>query len=127
MVTVKDFVVRQTKDGREFISLILQGGLSLVQSKQTGNFYATVKQCSVPSTFDEFTAKSMIGERVPGSVVKKPCETYEWVNKTTGEIISLDYPWAYVPEGSSLEEAIFEGEPEVVEHKAKTFNPVFSL
>jgi len=107
MVTVKDFVIRQTKDGREFIALILMGGLSLVQSKQTGNFYATVKQCSVPSTFDEFTAKSMIGERVPGSVVKKPCETYEWVNKTTGEIISLDYHWAYVPEGSSLEEAIF--------------------
>jgi hypothetical protein len=38
MVTVKDFAIRQTKDGREFIPLILQGGLSLVQSKNTGNF-----------------------------------------------------------------------------------------
>jgi hypothetical protein len=113
MVTVKDFVIRKTKDGREFIALILQGGLCLVPSKQTGNFYATVKQCSVPSTFDEFTAKSMIGERVPGSVQKKQCEPYEWTNKTTGEIISLDYRWAYVPEGSTIEDAIFEGKPEV--------------
>ena len=127
MVTVKDFVIRQTKDGREFIALILQGGLSLVQSKITGNFYATVKQCSIPSTFDENTAKQMIGERVPGSVVKKPCESYEFVSKTTGEIVQLDYRWVYVPEGSSLEEAIYEGEPELVEHKSQTHNPVFSF
>jgi hypothetical protein len=113
MVTVKDFAIRQTKDGREFVALVLQGGLSLVQSKITGNFYATVKQCSIPSTFDENTAKSMIGERVPGSVQKKQCETYEWTNKTTGEIISLDYRWAYVPEGATIEDAIFEGKPEV--------------
>ena len=117
MVTVKDFALRKCSDGREFYALILQGGLSLVQSRQTGNYYATVKQCSIPSTFDEATAKMMIGERVPGSVQKKSCEPYEWINKTTGEIIRLDYRWAYVPEGSTLEEAIFEGEPEVVEHK----------
>jgi len=117
MVTVKDFVIRQTKDGREFIALILQGGLSLVQSKITGNFYATVKQCSIPSTFDETTAKAMIGEKVPGSVVKKQCKPYEFTSKTTGEILKLDYRWVYVPEGSTPEEAIFEGEPEVVEQK----------
>ena len=113
MVTVKDFAVRKCIDGREFIALILQGGLSLVQSRQTGNYYATVKQCSIPSTFDEATAKMMIGERVPGSVQKKQCEPYEWINKTTGEIISLDYRWAYVPEGTTIEDAIFEGKPEV--------------
>ena len=39
MVTVVDFAKRITSDGREFYVLILQGGLSLVQSKQTGNFY----------------------------------------------------------------------------------------
>jgi hypothetical protein len=65
MVTVVNYAIRQAKDGREFIALILQGGLSLVQSRQTNNWYATIKQTSVPSTFDEATAKSMIGERVP--------------------------------------------------------------
>lgn len=113
MVTVKDYAIRTTKDGRNFVALILQGGLSLVQSKQTGNFYATVKQCSIPSTFDEATAKLMIGERVPGSVQKMSCETYEWTNRETGEIIELSHRWVYVPEGATIEEAIFEGEPQV--------------
>ena len=114
MVTVKQYAVRQTKDGREFIALILQGGLSLVQSKNTGNFYATVKQCSIPSTFDEATAKSFIGERIPGTVQKKECDAFQWVNKETGEVIELAHRWVYVPEGATLEEALFEGEPEVV-------------
>ena len=125
MVKVVSYASRKASDGREFYVLILQGGLSLVQSRQTGSYYATVKQCSIPSTFDEATAKQMIGERVPGSVVKKPCDPYEFVSKTTGEIVQLDYRWVYVPEGSSLEEAIYEGEPVVVEHKNQTLNLAF--
>ena len=117
MVTVVNYASRKASDGREFYVLILQGGLSLVQSRQSENYYATVKQCSISSTFDEATAKAFVGERVPGFVQKKQCDPYEWINKTTGEIIRLDYRRAYVPEGSTLEEAIFEGEPEVVEHK----------
>ena len=117
MVTVSNYALRKTSEGREFYVLILQGGLSLVQSRQSGNYYATVKQCSIPSTFDEATAKAMIGEKVPGSVVKKQCKPYEFTSKTTGEILKLDYRWVYVPEGSTPEEAIFEGEPEVVEQK----------
>ena len=113
MVTVKEYAIRQTKDGREFIALVLQGGLSLVQSQNTGNYYATVKQCSIPSTFDENTAKTMIGERVPGSVVKKQCDPYQWTNRETGEVLELSHRWVYLPEGATLEEAIFEGEPEV--------------
>lgn len=126
MVQVKDYAIRQTKDGREFIALILQGGLSLVQSRQSGNFYATVKSCSIPSTFDEETAKQMVGERVPGSVQRKSCDPYEFTSKTTGEIMQLNYRWVYVPEGASVEEAIFEGEPEVVEQKSQPLMPVFA-
>jgi len=113
MVTVKEYAIRQTKDGREFVALILQGGLCLVQSKQTNNFYATVKRCSIPSTFDEETAKGMIGEKIPGSVQRKPCDPYDFVIKDTGEVLHLDYRWAYVPEGATIEEAVFEGKPEV--------------
>jgi hypothetical protein len=113
MVTVTDYAVRQTKDGREFIALVLQGGLSLVQSKNTGNFYATVKKCSIPSTFAENIAKEMLGEKIAGSIQKKPCEPYEFTNKETGEVIQLEYRWVYVPEGSTLDDAIFEGKPEM--------------
>jgi len=114
MATLVNHALRQSKkDGREFVALILQGGLSLVQSKKTGNYYATVKQCSIPSTFDEETAKGFIGERLPGSVQRMSCETYEWTNKDTGEVIELSHRWVYVPEGATLEEAVYEGEPEV--------------
>jgi len=113
MVQVIDYAMRQSKDGRDFNVLILQGGLSMVQSKKTGNFYATVKKCSIPATFDEATAKTMIGERITGSVQKKSCEPYSFVVKETGEVMQLDYRWVYLPEGATIEEAIFEGEPEV--------------
>jgi hypothetical protein len=113
MVTVTDFATRTAKDGREFNVLILQGGLNMVQSKISGNFYATLKKCSIPSTFDAEIAKSMIGEKVTGSVQKKTCEPYSFVVKDTGEVMQLDYRWVYLPEGASMEEAIFEGEPEV--------------
>ncbi|MGA3014473.1 MAG: hypothetical protein ABSD71_10610 [Bacteroidales bacterium] len=119
MVTVVEYAIRKTKDDREFVALILQGGLCLVQSKQTNNFYATVKRCSVPSTFDVETAKGMIGEKIPGSVQRKSCEPYDFTIKDTGEILHLDYRWAYVPEGATIEEAVFEGEPEVTMVKRK--------
>ena len=120
MVTVVDFAVRHAKDGREFVALILQGGLHLAQSRQTNKFYATVKRCSIPSTFDEVTAKGMIGEKIPGSVQKTSCEPYDYTVEDTGEIIHLDYRWSYVPEGATIEEAVFEGEPEVTMARERT-------
>lgn len=125
MVTVTDYAVRQRKDdGKEFIALILQGGLSLVKPKETGNFYATVKKCSIPSTFDEETAKMMIGEQVPGSIQKMKCEPYEFVAKETGEVLQLEHRWVYIAEGATLEEAIYEGEPELAEVEKKK-EPVY--
>lgn len=122
MVTVVDYAKRQRKDGTEFIALILQGGLSLVQSRVTGNFYATIKKCSIPSTFDENVAKEMVGQQVPGSIQKTSCEPYEFIAQNTGEVVQLDYRWAYFPEGSSPEEGIFEGEPQVeLAEKKKPF------
>jgi len=113
MILVKDYAIREAKDGRQFIALILQGGLSLIKSSKSGNYYAAVKMCSIPSTFDEETAKAMIGEKVAGSVQRKSCEMYEWENKDTGEIMELNHRWVYLPEGASIDEAVYEGEPEV--------------
>ena len=44
MLQVVDYAMRKSKDGREFYVLILQGGLSLVQSQKSGNYHATVKK-----------------------------------------------------------------------------------
>ncbi len=55
MIQIVDFSNRKTKEGKDFFVLILQGGLDFVKSGITGKFYATMKKCSIPSTFDENT------------------------------------------------------------------------
>jgi hypothetical protein len=99
MVTVIGYAVRQRKDGTTFIALELSGGLEMQQSQTTGNFYATTKRCSIPSTFDENFAKMMVGEKIEGDVVRVEAEPYEFVNKR-GEIMLLQHSYAYRPKGS---------------------------
>ncbi|MDP3469463.1 MAG: hypothetical protein Q8S11_14070 [Daejeonella sp.] len=95
MVTVASYAVRETKEGRSFICLELQGGLEIVQSNQTGKFYATTKRCSLPCTFNEDTAKLLVGTQMQGEIVKRETEPYEFTNKTTGETMMLDYTYEY--------------------------------
>lgn len=112
MVTIVDYSQRKNSEGKDFYSLILQGGIEMVKSKATDRFYATAKRCSITSTFDEATCKAMIGEKIPGTVQKQSCEPYNYVVKETGEVMELTHRWVYLPEGATLEEAIFEGKPE---------------
>jgi hypothetical protein len=100
MVTVTAFSKHQTTDGKEFISLELSGGLELVQSQQTGNFYATVRKCNIPSTFDETIAKLMIGQQLEGDIVRVEVDPYEYTNPRTGEVVILSHSYAYRPKGS---------------------------
>jgi hypothetical protein len=100
MVTVTNFAIRKTNDDRTFVALELTGGVELVQSQSTGNFYATVRKCSIPSTFDENIAKMMIGQQIEGDVVRVEAEPYDYVNKQTGEIMILQHSFAYRPKGS---------------------------
>jgi len=120
MVTIVGYTPRKTGEGIEFIALIIQGGIEMVKSKQTDQYYATVKKCSITSTFDETTAKAMLGERIPGTVKKQSCEPYTYVVKETGEMLELNYRWVYLPEGATLEEAIFEGDLVVQEAGGRT-------
>jgi hypothetical protein len=110
MVKVTGYATRETADGkRKFITLELSGGLAMIQSQSTGKFYATTTKCSIPTTFDENVAKSLIGSEMPGDIVKQEVEPYEFVNKTTGETLMLNYSYAYqlnpqaTPVGSSKE------------------------
>lgn len=97
MVTVKSFAKRQSSDGREFITLELMGGLEMVQSQNTGKFYATIRRCSIPSTFDESVAAALVGSQIPGDVVRIPSEPYEYTIKSTGEVITLQHSYGYQP------------------------------
>jgi hypothetical protein len=59
MVTVSNYALRVRKDGSTFVVLELTGGLEIIQSSNTGKHYATVRKCTIPSTFSEEVAKLM--------------------------------------------------------------------
>ncbi len=98
MVRIMNYKERESDDGSTFFALIIQGGVELVKSNATGNFYATAKKTSITSTFDEETCKALLGSEIPGKIVKKPCEPYTFTVKETGEIIELSHRYEYIPE-----------------------------
>lgn len=101
MVKVTGYAIREKKDdGTKFIALELTGGLELIQSQQTGNFYATVRKCNIPSTLTEDVAKMMIGSELNGDVVRVSVDAYDFINPRTGEIMSLTHSYAYRPAGA---------------------------
>ncbi len=100
MVTVKGYETVAKKDGTSFISLELNGSLEMIQSSNTGRFYATVRRCKIPSTFDAATAEGMVGQKIPGEIVRVSCNPYEYVSKSTGEVLTLQHTYAYQPPGS---------------------------
>lgn len=97
MVTVIDYAIRKKDGEKPYIALTLEGGIEMVQSQNTGRFYATVRTCVVSSTFDEATAGRMVGKEMPGSIERVPCEAYDFTIKETAEVIKLAYRWDYQP------------------------------
>jgi hypothetical protein len=108
MVTIVDYRISKNADGEQFVSLILEGDLTMVQSKETGSWYATSKRASITSTFDEVKANKLIGRELPGQIIRKECEPYEYVLPETGEVIELSHTYRYEPSPVSVEEeAVF--------------------
>ncbi len=86
--------------------MILQSGIELVKSKETGSYYATSKRASISSTFDDATCQNLIGQQIPGSIQKVVSEPYEFTNKVTGEVLTLNQRWVYLKEGETIEEKV---------------------
>ena len=101
MVRIINYKEREKEDGTSFYVLELQGGIELVQSKETGNFYATAKKAYIPSTFDEQTCAALIGTEMPGGITKEECDAFDYVIKETGEEITLNHRWVYTSEETS--------------------------
>ncbi|BBQ07248.1 hypothetical protein [Elizabethkingia anophelis] len=104
MVRIIGYNTRQKEDGSLFNVLQVQGGIEMIKSKETGQFYATAKRASVTCTFDEETCKSIIGTEMPGRIVKIETEPYAYVIKETGEEIALQHRHVYLPEGVESDE-----------------------
>jgi hypothetical protein len=108
MVTIVDYRISKNAEGEEFVSLILEGDLTMVQSQETGSWYATSKRASITSTFDEVKANKLIGRELPGQIIRKECEPYEYVLPETEEVIELSHTDRYEPSPVSVEEeAVF--------------------
>ena len=97
MVKVKSYALRESEKG-EFISLELEGDLELVQSQNTGRYYATVRKCWISSTFNEETAQAIVGKAISGNITRVSCEPYEYTIPETCEIVTLGYRWDYSPD-----------------------------
>jgi len=110
MVTIVDFVKRQNKEGEEFNALILQSGIELVKSRESGRWYATAKRASITSTFDDGTCQGLIGTQIPGSIQRVECEPYEFTVRDTGEVLELTHRWVYLNEGEVHAEQVVEPE-----------------
>ena len=111
MVHIVDYAQRVNADGETFFSLIIEGDIEMVQSQETGRFYATARRSSMTSTFTEETCKRLIGEKLPGTIKKIACEPYEYTLPESGEVITLEHRYEYQQEESSkpsMEEAVFE-------------------
>jgi len=101
MVQIIGFSVKENKEGQTFTTLELQGDIVMKQSQETGNYYATVRRCSVTSTFDEATASQMVGKQMQGTIIKVECEAYEVTDKETGEVKVLTERYEFRPEEAS--------------------------
>jgi hypothetical protein len=108
MVTIVGYRERQNLAGVKFYSLVLQGGLEMVKSKQTGRYYATAKRASVTSTFIEEYCKELIGQKIPGSIQRISCEPYDFIIPETGELVKLDFRWIYLKEGETVDQVVLE-------------------
>jgi hypothetical protein len=97
MVTIIDYKTRQNQSGETYCALILEGDLEMVQSAETGRYYATARRASVSSTFSEETCQRLIGKQMPGTILKQTCDSYEYTVPETGEIIQLKHRYVYSP------------------------------
>ncbi len=100
MIKIVGYRLSQNTEGKQFVSLEIQGGLEFVQSQQTGKFYATAKKALMASTFDELTARELIGSQMPGKVERVECEPYRFQIPGTTDTVILNYRYEYLPEST---------------------------
>lgn len=98
MVTISNYKEREREDGSFFFVLEVQGGVELLRSQKTGQFYATSKKAYLPCTFNEKICQGLIGSTLEGSICKMECEPFSYIVPETGEEITLSHRWVLNPE-----------------------------
>ena len=87
MVTIVDYKAFQKENGEKFYSLVVQGGVEAVKSKESGRTYLTAKTTNLACTFNEITCKSLIGTQLPGQIRKVEVEPYDYTDAYSDETV----------------------------------------
>ena len=102
MVKIIDYKTYQTDEGKEFCTLVVQGGVEAVKSQETNKTYLTARTARVACTFNPAVCESLIGTDLPGSVQKVEVEPYEYTVGNTGEVITLSHRYEYLDETDTV-------------------------
>ncbi len=109
MLTITGYTQRTNTTGEVYFALELTSDEpEMVLSRATNRYYITARKCYMSSTFNEAVCKKMVGKEFVGSIVKVPCEPYEFTVPETGEVITREHRYEYSPiaEGTA-EQAVF--------------------
>ena len=106
MVTIVGLEKRKAADGKEFNVISLQGSVVVAISKSTGRPYLTARKSSIPCTFDEVLAKSLIGQSLPGEIERIEVEQYEFMIPGTKKKLTLNHSYRYSPEPATISEVV---------------------
>lgn len=106
MVTIIGAEKRMSATGKEFNVIVLQGDIEVVVSKETGKPYLTARKTSIPCTFDEVIAKTLIGQQLPGAIERVEVKPYEFVVLSTGKKIKLSHSFQYSKEPATIMEVV---------------------
>ncbi|MHC4184152.1 MAG: hypothetical protein ACYSR0_12465 [Planctomycetota bacterium] len=101
---------RKNAEDQEFHVLVLQGGIELIKSSESGNYYASAKRATITCTFDERMCRQLIGSKLPGKVERVVCEPYEFSIPGTDEKLQLNHTFKYSPEPATAEEHVYQEE-----------------
>jgi hypothetical protein len=105
MVTIIGIEERLSKTGN-FGVIVLQGKVEVAISKETGRPYLTARKTSIPFTFDEEFAETLIGTQLPGDIERIDCEEYEFLVPGTKKKLKLSHTFQYSATPMVLEEVI---------------------
>ena len=102
MVQITGYKVFEKENGEIFFSLIVQGGVEAVVSRETGRTYLTARTARVSCTFNEVMCKSLIGTSLPGTISKVEVDPYEFTIQETGEIIQRTHRYEYMSDEDAV-------------------------
>lgn len=95
MVTIIGYQKRKNQEGGSFLVLQIEGGVTMTQSESTGTWFAGTLKTNIVASMDEKTCVTMIGQELPGTILKISCDPYSYTIPSTGEQKTLNYTYEY--------------------------------